>query len=146
MHRDAAASGEPAEVIEQLRALLATLQLSPIEIRDESELPMAKPVIEAALLATASPNSASPWSPWQIRGWLLALAQFLPGIGPPIGDVAAEMARRISRAKSRNEPVDVAKFAREIEEIAAEEGWMLRRARWQARVEEERRRLIALLS
>jgi hypothetical protein len=137
---------EPDDAIDRLRLLLERLALSPREIRDEAELPMAKPELEAALVAAAGPDGACRWSPWQIRGWLVALAQFQPGIGPPIGDPAAEMARRISRAKARDEPVDTGAIAREIEATAAEQGWMLRRARWQVRVDAERRRMLDLLS
>lgn len=133
-------------VIGPFASLVEDLRLGPNEVRDESELPRPRKEIAEALLSALSDPKDHPYSPAQLKGWLLELAQFLPDVGPPICDPAAELARRMAAAKERHEKVDPRELQKEIETLAQEQRWASRRPPFRPRVEQERTRLLGLLA
>lgn len=135
-----------AAIIANYRALLDRLRLSPREIHDESELPDSKTRIAEALLAAYFGEAAHPYAPAELRGWLLTLAQFQPGVEAPIRDAAAEAARRVARARSRGERFETAALTQAIAEESRKQRWDARRARLMAKVEQERARLLERIS
>ena len=133
-------------IIGPFAALVDELRLGPDEIRDEAELPHPKPQIVKALLSGLKDPRAHRYSPAQLQGWLALLAQFQPDVGAPICERASEMARRMTLATSRRERIDTRELEREIATAAQEERWDARRAQFRAAVEQERVRLLNLLS
>jgi hypothetical protein len=133
-------------IVEPFAALLDELRLGPNEIHDEAELPYPKPQILEALLSGLKDLRAHRYSPAQLKGWLVELAQFQPDVGSPIRERASEMARRMTSATSRGERVDTEDLEREVATAAREERWDARRAQFRAAVEQERIRLLGLLS
>lgn len=133
------------KIIDDYRAVFDRLKLSPEEIHDESELPHPRQRIIDALLAAYSLSGETHHSPAQLQGWLLELAQFQPGVGEPIADVAAETARRMTAGGKTLDATALQQLADEIAEEAAEKGWVMRRGRFYAKVAQERDRLIGLL-
>src|SRR5512134_3981032 len=133
-------------ILEPLAALLDELRLGPNEIRDEAELPYPKPQILEALLSGLKDPRAHRYSPAQLKGWLVELAQFQPEVGAPIRERASEMARRMTSAASRGEKVSTEELEREVADAAREERWDVRRAQFRQAVEQERTRLLGLLS
>ncbi len=145
---DGAGSAQTAElqaIIEAYAAYVDALKLSPSEIRDESELPHPKKKITDALTAACSLSSELSYAPVKIRGWLLLLAQFQAGVGEPIGDPAAEVARRMTNAKHRGERSDLSELAQQVAEESGDAGWSIRRAKFAGKVEQDRARLLGLL-
>ena len=132
-------------VIEAYRALIEGLKLSPEEVRDEKELPHPKQRIIDALLAAYSLSGHGFHSPALLQGWLLELAQFQPGVGDPIRDPAAETARRMTAGGKTVAGAELQKLARDIAEEGAEQGWVLRHAKFHGKVDRERNRLMGLL-
>jgi hypothetical protein len=132
-------------IIGDYSALIEGLKLSPEEIRDEQDLSHPKQAIIDALLAAYSLSGRSSHSPSRLQGWLLTLAQFQPGVGEPIRDPAAEIARRMTAAAKTDAGADPQRIASEVAEESAEQGWAVRRARLQGKVDKERNRLIGLL-
>lgn len=132
-------------LIDGFGALVGRLQLSPEEIHDEAELPFPKQAIVDALLAAYSLSGRSAHSPAQLQGWLLTLAQFQPGVGDPIRDPAAETARRMTAAHETHSGADPRKLAEDVAEEAAEKRWVIRRARYMGKVDQDRSRLIERL-
>jgi hypothetical protein len=132
-------------IVEAYASLVDRLRLSPIEIRDEAELPYPKQRIVDALTAACSLSGDLSYSPARLRGWLVLLAQFQPGVGEPIGDPAAETARRMTQAREADDPTDPRELGRQVTEQAAEQGWSTRRQKFLGRVEQERKRLLGLL-
>lgn len=133
-------------VVAPFAALLDELRLGPDEFRDESELPHPKQRLVAALLSGLRDPEAHRYSPAQLRGWLLELAQFQPGVGAPISAPASEMARRMTSAKARGERLNTRELEREVADTAREERWDARRGKFRAAVDQERTRLLGLLS
>jgi hypothetical protein len=133
-------------ILEPLAALLDELRLGPNEIRDEAELPYPKPQILEALLSGLKDPRAHRYSPAQLKGWLVELAQFQPDVGAPIRERASEMARRMTSAAKRDERVNTEDLEREVSTAAREERWDARRAQFRQAVEQERTRLLGLLS
>lgn len=132
-------------IIGDYRALVERLMLSPEEIHDEKELPHPKQTIIDALLAAYSLSGKSSHSPARLQGWLVELAQFQPGVGEPIRDPAAETARRMTAARKTGGGVDPQRIASEVAGESTHQGWVVRRARIQGKVDKERNRLIGLL-
>lgn len=132
-------------VIGPFARLIDKLRLAPGEIRDEGELPYPKQDIVDALLAARGDVKDHPYSPAQLQGWLLELAQFQAGVGAPICDPAAELARQMTAAKKRHEKVDPEALRTQIEARSEEERWAARRPAFRAKVGEERTRLLGLL-
>jgi hypothetical protein len=133
-------------IVGPFAALVDEMRLGPNEIRDEAELPHPKQEIVEALLSGLKDPRAHRYSPAQLKGWLVELAQFQPDVGAPICEPAAEMARRMTSAKSRRERVDIQDLEREVATAAREERWGARRAQFRQAVEQERTRLLGLLS
>lgn len=132
-------------IIGDYQALVDRLKLSPEEIRDEQELPHPRQQIIDALLAAYSLSGASSYSPAQLQGWLLTLAQFQPGVGEPIRDPAAETARRMAAGGKMATGAELQKLARDIAEESADQHWVLRRAKFQVQVDRQRSELLGLL-
>jgi hypothetical protein len=132
-------------IVEAYATVVDRLRLSPIEIRDEAELPYPKQRIVDALVAAGSLSGGLSYSPARLQGWLVLLAQFLPGVGEPIGDPAAETARRMTHAREAGDPTDPRELGRQVAEQAAEQGWPIRRRKFLGRVEQDRKRLLGLL-
>ena len=144
---DAQQDGRGIEpIVEPFAALVDELRLGPNEIHDEAELPHPKPHIVEALLSGLKDPRAPRYSPAQLKGWLVELAQFQPDVGAPIRERASEMARRMTSATSRHERLNTQDLEREIAIAAREERWDARRAQFRAAVEQERSRLLGLLS
>jgi hypothetical protein len=144
---DAQQNGSGIEpILKPFAALVDELRLGPHEIRDETELPHPKPQILKALLSGLKDPAAHRYSPAQLKGWLALLAQFQPDVGAPICERASEMARRMTTATSRRERVDTEDLEREVATAAREERWDARRAQFRHAVEQERVRLLGLLS
>jgi hypothetical protein len=133
-------------VVAPFASLLKELRLGPNEIRDEADLPHPKQRLVEALLSGLKDPEAHPYSPAQLRGWLLELAQFQPGVGAPISAPASEMARRMTAAKARGERLDTRELEREVADTARQERWDARRGKFRAAVDQERTRLLGLLS
>ena len=145
---DRAGSAQAAEfqlIIEAYAAYVDELKLSPLEIRDEGELPHPKKTITDALTAAYSLSGELSYAPVKIRGWLLLLAQFQSGVGEPIRDPAAEVARRMTKARDRGEGTDPTELARQVAEESADAGWWIRRTEFAGKVDQDRARLLALL-
>lgn len=140
-----AGESETENIIGDYRALVDRLKLSPEEVHDEQELPYPKQTIIDALLAAYSLSGKSSHSPARLQGWLVELAQFLPGVGEPVRDPAAETARRMTTAAKTGAGADPQTIANEVAEESIEQGWVVRRARFQVNVDKERSRLIGLL-
>lgn len=140
-----AGESETENIIGDYRALVDRLKLSPEEVHDEQELPYPKQTIIDALLAAYSLSGKSSHSPARLQGWLVELAQFLPGVGEPVRDPAAETARRMTTAAKTGAGADPQTIANEVAEESIEQGWVVRRARLQVNVDKERSRLIGLL-
>jgi len=139
-------SAEAAElqaIIEAYAAYVDELKLGPSEIRDESELPYPKKKIADALTAAYAISSALSYPPVRIRGWLLLLAQFQSGVGAPIRDPAAEVARRMTNPSGERSDPDA--LSRQVAEESADEGWSVRRVKFEGKVNQERTRLLGLL-
>jgi hypothetical protein len=136
---------ESKAIIDAYGKLVDRLRLSPIEIRDEAELPHPKQRIVDALAAAWSLSGGLSYAPARVQGWLLLLAQFQPGVGEPIRDPAAETARRMARAKETGERTDPLELGQQVAEQAIEQAWSKRRQRFRGRVEQERARLLGLL-
>ena len=132
-------------IISDYRALLDRLTLSPDEIHDEQELPHPRQRIVDSLLSAYSLSGGSSHSPAELQGWMLMLAQFQPGVGEPIRDPAAETARQMTEAGRVVEAAALQQLADEIAEEGADKGWVIRRAKYQAKVERDRNELIGLL-
>ena len=126
--------------------LIDAMRLGPAEIRDEAELPHPKEQIMKALLSGLKDPRAHRFSPAQLKGWLVELAQFQPGVGAPISEPASELARRMTAAKARGERVDARELEREVAAAASEERWGARRGQFRHAVEQERTRLLGMLS
>lgn len=141
------AGDEPAAdtIIDDYRAVVGRLKLSPEEVHDENELPHPRQQIIDALLAAYSLSGKTSHSPAELQGWLLTLAQFQPGVGEPIADMAAETARRMTTGGRPVEGAALQHLADEIAEEGAEKDWVTRRSRFNAKVAKERARLIGLL-
>ena len=145
---DLAGSAQAAEfqaIIEAYAAYVDELKLSPLEIRDESELPYPKKKITDALTAAYSLSGELSYAPVKIRGWLLLLAQFQSGVGEPIRDPAAEVARRMTNARDRGEGTDPSELARQVAEESEDAGWWIRRTEFAGKVDQDRARLLGLL-
>ena len=140
-----AGESEAENIIGDYTALMEELKLSPREIRDETDLPHPRQTIIDALLEAYSLSGRSSHSPSRLQGWLLTLAQFQPGVGEPIRDPAAETARRMTAAAKAGQGTDPQRIASEVAEESTEQGWAVRRARLQGKVDKERNRLIGLL-
>jgi hypothetical protein len=133
-------------IVGPFAALVDELRLGPNEIRDEAELPHPKAQIVEALLSGLKDPRAHRYSPAQLKGWLVELAQFQPDVGAPICERASEMARRMTSATSRHERVDTQDLERQVATAAREERWDARRAQFRRAVEQERSRLLGMLS
>jgi len=136
---------ESKAIIDAYGAFVDPLRLSPVEVRDEAELPHPKQRIVEALTAAWSLSGGLSYAPARLQGWLLLLAQFQAGVGEPIRDPAAETARRMIRAKETGERKDPLELGRQVAEQAIEQAWSKRRQRFRGRVEQERARLLGLL-
>lgn len=141
----AARAVEFQAIIDAYAAYVDALELSPAEIRDESELPHPKEKIVDVLTAAGSLSSELSYAPVKIRGWLLLLAQFQPGVGEPILDPAAEVARRMTSAGNRGERIDPSALAQQVAEESGDAGWSIRRTKFAGRVDQDRARLLGLL-
>ncbi len=133
-------------IVAPFAALVDEVRLGPGEIRDEEELPHPKPRIVEALLSGLKDPKTHRYSPAQLKGWLVELAQFQPGVGAPICEPASELARRMTAAKSRRERVNTQELESEVATAAREERWDQRRAQFRRAVEQERARLLGMLS
>lgn len=140
-----ASESNAENIIGDYRTLVDRLKLSPEEIHDELELPHPKRAIIDALLAAYSLSGESSYSPAQLQGWLVMLAQFQPGVGEPIADPAAETARRMTAAGKTVEAAALQQLADEIAEEGADQHWVLRRAKFQVEVDRQRSELLGLL-
>jgi hypothetical protein len=136
---------ESKAIIDAYGAFVDPLRLSPMEVRDEAELPHPKQRIVDALTTAWSLSGGLSYAPARVQGWLLLLAQFQAGVGEPIRDPAAETARRMIRAKETGERKDPLELGRQVAEQAIEQAWSKRRQRFRGRVEQERARLLGLL-
>lgn len=136
---------ESKAIIDAYGTFVDRLRLSPLEVHDEAELPHPKQRIVDALAAAWSLSGDLSYSPARVRGWLLLLAQFQPGVGEPIGDPAAETARRMTRAKETGEAVDPLELGRQVAEQGIEQAWSIRRQKFRGRIVQERTRLLGLL-
>ena len=126
---DAPQDGPGIEPIVALFAdLVDEMRLGPAEIRDEAELPHPKEQIMKALLSGLKDPRAHRFSPAQLKGWLV------------------ELARRMTAAKARGERVDARELEREVATAASEERWGARRGQFRHAVEQERTRLLGMLS
>jgi hypothetical protein len=135
-------------VIKAYAAYVDPLKLSPSEIRDEDELPYSKKRIIDALTAACSLSGEAPsvsYAPSKIRGWLLLLAQFQSGVGEPIRDPAAEVARRMSTEGEQGGRTEAGKLSQQVAEESAHAGWSVRRTKFEGKVNQERTRLLGLL-
>lgn len=133
-------------IVAPFAALVDEVRLGPDEIRDEAELPHPKQQIVEALLSGLKDPGVHRYSPAQLKGWLVELAQFQPGVGAPILDASSEMARRMTAAKSRRERVDTQQLESAVATAAREERWGARRAQFRQAVEQERIRLLGMLT
>lgn len=141
-------SGDRERLVPIIRSFVAVvdeLQLAPDEIRDVSALSHPKEEIADALVKALSELDAPEYSPAHLRGWLAALAQFQPDLGPPVCDPAAELARRMSAAKKRHQKVDAAALQKDIEVQAHEQRWADRRVALSPHVRQERDHYLKLL-
>ena len=136
---------ESKAIIDAYGAFVDPLRLSPMEVRDEAELPQPKQRIVDALTTAWSLSGGLSYAPARVQGWLLLLAQFQAGVGEPIRDPAAETARRMIRAKETGERKDPLELGRQVSEQAIVQAWSKRRQRFRGRVEQERARLLGLL-
>ena len=150
--KDEAMPAEPSTQISETKAIIDAygtfvdrLRLSPAEIHDEAELPHPKQRIVDALAAAWSLSGGLSYAPARVQGWLLLLAQFQPGVGSPIGDPAAETARRMTAARETGKPANPLELGRQVAEHAIEQTWAIRRQKIRGRVEQERAHLIGLL-
>jgi hypothetical protein len=132
-------------IVAPFAALVDEVRLGPDEIRDEAELPHSKQRIVEALLSGLKDPKAHRYSPAQLKGWLVELAQFQPGVGAPICEPSSEMARRMTAAKSRRERVNTQQLESEVATAAREGRWGARRAQFRQAVEQERVRLLGML-
>ena len=133
-------------IVAPFAALVDEVRLGPGEIRDEEQLPHPKPRIIKALLSGLKDPKAHRYSPAQLKGWLVELAQFQPGVGAPICEPASEMARRMTAAKSRRERVDTRELESAVAAAAREGRWGARRRQFRQAVEQDRIRLLGMLS
>jgi hypothetical protein len=136
---------ESKTIIDAYGTFVDRLRLSPMEVRDEAELPYPKQRIINALAAAWSLSGGLSYAPARVHGWLLLLAQFQPGVGEPIGDPAAETARRMTGGRETGERVDPLELGRQVAEQAIEQAWLTRGQKFRGRVEQERARLLGLL-
>jgi len=136
---------ESKAIIDAYGTFVDRLRLSPVEIHDEVELPHPKQRIVDALAAAWSLSGGLSYAPARVHGWLLLLAQFQPGVGEPIGDPAAETARRMTGGRETGERVDPLELGRQVAEQAIEQAWSTRREKFRGRVEQERARLLGLI-
>lgn len=138
---------EPAleAVIGPFARLTDRLQLAPREIRDEADLPFPKQEIAEAILQARVSDRPHSYSPAQLEGWLAELAQFQPGVGAPICDPPAEIARRMTAARTRKEKIDTLRLQRTVEDESEEQGWNARRLQFRAQVDRDRARLLGML-
>lgn len=140
---DRGAGIEP--IVGPFAALVDELRLGPDEIRDEAELPHPKEQIAEALLSGLRDPKAHRFAPTQLQGWLIALAQFQPGVGAPICEPASEMARRVSALKAQGLKVNTQQVEREVADAARDEQWAQRRGQFRHAVAQDRNRLLGML-
>ncbi|MCP5365226.1 MAG: hypothetical protein H6905_08380 [Hyphomicrobiales bacterium] len=136
---------EAIEIADAYLDALADLRLSPLEVRDEKDLPFPKPEIQDALLTLIAYGGHARHSVANIEAWLVELAQFQPDVGEPVCDVAAEIARRISDAVESRSPIDAAALTQEIELECLQKQWIPRGARFRLTVEQDRSILLGYL-
>ncbi len=136
---------EIKEILTAYGRLLAALKLGPLEVRDESELPYPKQRIAEALLGAWRRHEAHGFSPAEIQGWLIALAQFQPDVGTPICEIASDLARKVTEAREAGRAIDTLALSQGSEAEAREGAWDRRRAHFLPIVNRERTRLLGLL-
>lgn len=137
--------GDIEPIVGPFAALVDALRLGPDEIRDEAELPHPKEQIADALLSGLKEPKVHRYAPTQLQGWLIALAQFQPGVGAPICEPASEMARRVSALRARGQRVNPQEVEREVADAAREEQWAQRRGQFRQAVSQDRNRLLGML-
>jgi len=136
---------EASEIAQAYLDALAILRLSPFEVRDEGDLPYPRREIEDALLTLIAYGGHARYSVANIGAWLVELAQFQPGVGEPVCDVAAEIARRVSDAIESGTSVDAEALTQEIKLECQQKQWIPRGAQLRLTVEHDRSVLLGRL-
>jgi hypothetical protein len=130
--------------------IAAQVDMSPLDIHDESELPYPKREIIQSLLSAIRLSRDDPKLRTPLEHGLLLVAQYQPGVGNSLRDPTATIATKARpmtatspESMTEAEREETRRLAKELVELSEEQE--ARRKRFTPMVDEEMRRLTALI-